>query len=141
MVRGDYGGAERSLRRAVVDAPAEPYAHFNLASVLRETGRNDEAVAEYRRAKELFQRVGGAANGEADVGNCLYGIALAEEAKGDPQAAANAWSDYIHFAQRFAGEQPAVAIARDRARTDQQLAHLRGPNIGPQNATRSSTTR
>jgi tetratricopeptide (TPR) repeat protein len=102
MVRFDYAGAEPLLRRAIADTPRDPYAHYNLAALLRATGRYDEAIAEYDRAKELFETTDRHANGRGDVGNCLYGIALATEAKDDPQAAARAWNDYIRFAQRFA---------------------------------------
>jgi tetratricopeptide (TPR) repeat protein len=139
MVRGDYAAAEPLLRQAVADEPSYPYAHFTLASLLRDTGRNDEAIAEYRTARSLFEAVGPRANGEGDIANCLYGIALAEEARNDPNAAARAWHDYIRFARRFEAEQPAVAIARAHVRTNQQLARL--PYYGPQTATRATTTR
>lgn len=141
IVRSDYAGAEPLLRRAVVEAPNDPYAHYNLAAVLRATGRGEAAIPEYRRAKELFETVGPRANGQGDIANCLYGIGLAEEARGDAQAAARAWGDYIRFAQRYSGEQPAVAIARQHAQADERLARTRGPFLGPKEATRPSTTR
>ncbi len=141
MARGDYAGAEPLLRRAVVDAPNDPYAHFNLASVLRATGRNDEAITEYHAAKRLFEDIGPRANGEGDVGNCLYGIALAEEAKGDPVMAERAWQSYVRFARRFEREQPAVAIAQERIRTNAELARARGTVPGTREATRPSVTR
>jgi Flp pilus assembly protein TadD len=140
IVRGDYAAAEPLLRRAVVDAASDPYAHANLAAVLRNTDRYDEAIVEYHKAKTLFER-GPSANGEADVSSCLFGIALTEESRGEPQAAARAWADYVRFAQRFEREQPAVAIARSHAQTDEREAHLRQPALGPQKASRPSTTR
>lgn len=141
IVRGDYASAEPLLRRAVIDAQNDPYAHYNLAAVLRDTGRNEEAIVEYRRAQQLFETVGPRANGEADIANCLYGIALAKEALGDVQATARAWDDYIRFAQPFSEEQSAVAIAREHEQTNERLARTRGPFLGPQEASRPSTTR
>jgi tetratricopeptide (TPR) repeat protein len=141
IVRGDYAAAEPLLRRAVADAPNDPYAYFNLASVLRATGRDDEAIENYRRAQKLFETKGPRANGPSDISNCLYGIALALEGTGDPQAAADAWNDYIRFAQRFASDQPAVAIARERVETDLRLARTNGPFRASQQATRPHTTR
>jgi tetratricopeptide (TPR) repeat protein len=140
IVRGDYKGAEPLLRQAVVDAPNDPYAYFNLASVERAGGRYEEAAASYQKAQALFETKGGA-NGSGDVAGCLYGIALAREGAGDPTAAAQAWNDYIRYAQRFANEQPAVAIARVHVDMDRQLAQTTEPIGGTQEATRPHTTR
>jgi tetratricopeptide (TPR) repeat protein len=139
IVSGRYGEAEPLLRQAVVNVPGDPYAYFNLASVLRATGRNEEAIANYQRAQSLFAASGKSANGPGDIANCLYGVALAREAGNDPRAAAQAWNDYIGYAQRFAREQPAVAIAREHVDEDQRLARARGPALGPQQATRPRT--
>lgn len=141
IVRGDHAGAEPLLRRAVVDAPDDPYGHYNLGAVLRATGRNEEAIVEYRRARDLFEKVGPRANGEGDIANCLYGIALAEEARGDATSSARAWSDYIRFAQRYQNEQPAVAIARNHVETNERLAGIKGPFRATEKASRPSTTR
>lgn len=141
IVRGDYRGAEPLLRQAVAEAPNDPYAHFNLASVLRATGRYDEAIASYQKAQALFAPVGAGANGPSDVANCLYGIALARDQAGEPMAAAQAWNDYIQFAQRFANEQPAVAIARVHVDMDRQLAQTSTPVRGTREATRPHTIR
>jgi tetratricopeptide (TPR) repeat protein len=141
IVRGRYAEAEPLLRQAIANAPGDPYAYFNLASVLRATGRNQEAIANYRSAQSLFSSSGRSANGPSDIANCLYGIALAREAGSDPRAAAQAWNEYIRFAQRFANEQPAVAIAREHVDTNQRLARARGPALGPQQATRPRTIR
>lgn len=140
IVRGDYAGAEPLLRRALAESPNDPYAHFNMATVLRATGRNVDAIAEYRQAQRLFQTIGGA-NGEGDVGNCLYGIALAQEANGNPEAAARAWQSYMSFAHGRAHEQAAVAIARDRLLTNQQLAQTRARPPGTREAKRPGTIR
>lgn len=141
MVRGDYAGAEPLLRQAISDAPGDPYAYFDLASVLRATGRNDEAIGEYRTAQRLFETKGPRANGQGDISNCLYGIALAREGMDNPQAAADSWNEYIRFAQRFGNEQPAVAIARERVETNTRLARAKGPYRGTEEATRPHTTR
>jgi tetratricopeptide (TPR) repeat protein len=141
LVHGDYVGAEPLLRRAVVDAPDDPYAHFALASVLRATGRYDDAIAGYERARRLFETTAVGANGSADIADCLYGIALARESLGDPRRAAQAWNDFIRFAQPFADEEPAVAIARTRAEAELRLARASGRLPGTQEASRPHTTR
>jgi tetratricopeptide (TPR) repeat protein len=141
IVRGDYAGAEPLLRRALAVAPNEPYAHFNMATVLRATGRNADAIAEYQQARRLFETVRPGANGAGDIGNCLYGIALAHEADGDAAAAARAWQSYVSFARGVDSEQAAVAIAQDRLRTDRQLAQSRARPPGTQEAKRPGTIR
>jgi tetratricopeptide (TPR) repeat protein len=141
IVRGRYAEAEPLLRQAVANAPGDPYAYFNLASVLRATGRNQEAIANYQSAQSLFASTGKSANGPSDIANCLYGIALAREASDDPHAAVQAWNDYIRYAQRYASEQPAVALAHEHVFTEQRLARARGPALGPQQATRPRTIR
>jgi len=141
MVRGQYAQAEPLLRQAVVDAPNDPYAHFNLASLLRATGRSDQSIASYERARDLFETQGPRANGAGDISNCLYGIALALEASGDPRAAAQAWNDYIRFAQRYESGHPAIAIAREHVDTNLRVARASGPFRGAQEATRPHTTR
>jgi hypothetical protein len=109
--------------------------------VLRATGRNQEAIGEYHQAKHLFETVGPRANGAGDIGNSLYGIALAQEAMGDPEEAARAWNSYLRFARRFQREQAAVAIAKQRLQTQERLARARGGVPGAQEAKRPSTTR
>ncbi|MDB4968794.1 MAG: hypothetical protein JWN44_4483 [Myxococcales bacterium] len=141
IVRGEYPAAEPLLRQALVDAPSDPWGHFNLASVLRDTGRSGEAVSEYAEAKRLFETAGSGRGNEHNVANCLYGRALAQEAIGDAQASIAAWNDYIGFAVRFGTEQPAVAIAREHIHTDQYLAGLREPSGAAHTATRPSVVR
>jgi tetratricopeptide (TPR) repeat protein len=132
IVDGRYAAAEPFVRQAIALDPNNAWAHYNLGVVLRGTGRFEAAVAEYRRAMELFP--------PGDVPQqtqSLYGIALAQEAIGDPRAAAAAWNDYIQYAQRFAAEQPAVEIARHHLDTNLRLAGLHSPSqLGPSTATR-----
>ena len=45
----DAAGAERAYRRALQHEPT-PQAHYNLALLLQENGRADEAIAAYRQA-------------------------------------------------------------------------------------------
>jgi len=137
IVQGDFAGAEPLLRKAVREAPDEPEPHYNLAVVLRSTGRNLEAAAEYHQALDIFESTDAR---EADVARCLYGIALAQEANGDPRVAVSAWDNYIQFAQRFRAEQPSVAIARMHIDGQMRASKMRGPYpFGPQTASRPST--
>jgi tetratricopeptide (TPR) repeat protein len=142
IVRGDYAKAEPILLDAIKRAPANPYAHFNLGSVYRATGRNDEAIQQFRQALDIFETTGPRANGEGDLAASLYNIALATEAKGDPRASVSAWDAYIRFARKYAREQPSVEIAKNRVDAEMRLAQMKGPfPFGPQKATRPSTTR
>ena len=87
IVRGQFAAAEPLLKQAIQITPTDPWAHYNLAVVYRNTGRYDAAVRSYHAALDLFESKGPRPNGEADIGNALYGIALAQEAKGDPRVA------------------------------------------------------
>src|SRR5262249_55410596 len=107
IVRGEFTQAEPLLLKAIERSPNDPWAHYNLAVVYRNTGRYDEAVRRYTEALQLFKTVGPRPNGPGDIANSLYGIALAEEAKGDPRAAVKAWNNYLAFAQMYKAEHPA----------------------------------
>jgi len=50
---GRYAEAEAAARRAVVLAPADPGAHYNLGKILLILGRLDGAIAEFRRSTTL----------------------------------------------------------------------------------------
>lgn len=117
MVAGDYPRAVEKLRVAVSEHPQDPIARFNLGSALREVGRPSEGIYELRQAFDLSQD-------ELQRANALYGIALSADQLGDANAAAQAWKDYIGYAQAFRSEQPAVAIARERLTEAQRLARL-----------------
>ena len=138
IVKGQFAAAEPLLNKAIQVAPGDPWAHYNLAVVYRNTGRYDQAVREYHTAMDLFETKGPRPNGEADIGNALYGIALAQEAKGDPRIAAAAWDNYLRFARKYGPEQPAVQIAQMRLDGQMRAANMRGPYpFGPPTATRS----
>jgi tetratricopeptide (TPR) repeat protein len=142
IVRGDYAGAEPLLRKALIDAPDDPYGHFNLGSVLRATGRYDEAVIEFHKALDVFESQGPRANGAGDIASSLYNIALAQEAKGDPRVAVGAWDNYIRFASKYKSESPSVEIAKNRIDGQMRLAQMKGPfPFGPQKAAVPRTTR
>jgi tetratricopeptide (TPR) repeat protein len=102
VVQGRYAEAEKPLRQALRDNPKLVNAHYNLGVALREQGLYDEAVAEYDRALALAP-----VDDEPLRAQCLYGSALAREARGDK----NAWDRYLAFARPYKDEQPAVAIA------------------------------
>jgi tetratricopeptide (TPR) repeat protein len=139
VVDGKYSEAEHWLRDAIRLDPTMAEAHYNLGVVLRNTGRFDEAIGEYRLAIPLFQQFG-AADGENALSRCLYAIALANEGKGDPAQATIAWNDYLRYARRFRIEQPAVEIAQHHLADNQRLAQIR-TSPGVQKATRPSNVR
>jgi tetratricopeptide (TPR) repeat protein len=139
VVDGKFSEAEHWLRDAIRLDANMPEAHYNLGVVLRNTGRYDEAIVEYRRAMQLFQQYG-AADGENALSRCLYAIALANEDKGDPLQATIAWNDFLRYARRFRAEHPAVEIAQRRLADDQRLAQIR-TSPGVQKATRPSNVR
>ncbi len=105
MRDGDYNRAAQELAVAVSERPHDPIAHFNFASALRELGQSEDAIGEYqaalREARDPKLR--------ADT---LYGIALTRNQEGDPARAAQAWRDYLSFAQARPGEGAAAEIAR-----------------------------
>jgi Flp pilus assembly protein TadD len=103
LTAGDWPRAERMLSVAAHEQPNDFNARFNHAAALRELGRNDEAVGEYRAALEL-------ARTEPQKSNTLYGIALARDAQGDPTG----WNEYLSYAGKYKSEQPSVQIARER---------------------------
>jgi tetratricopeptide (TPR) repeat protein len=115
VVLGDYAKAEPKLREALRLDPSLREAHYNLGVVLRETGRPDEAIDEYAAALRRFP-----ASDEADRAKCLYGIALAREARGDRDA----WNEYLAWARPRISEEPAVQIALDHR---DQLHGIRVP--------------
>ncbi len=122
IVQGRVSEAEAPLRAAIAKDPNEAEAHYNLGVVLRESGRFDEASGEYRAAMNLFS-----SGDEPNQAKCLYGIALAQEATGDPAVAAGAWHEYIRFAQRFESEQTSVDIAKNHLDGELRAANLKGP--------------
>lgn len=126
VVDGDYKKAEPLLRDALRMDPLMAEGHYNLAVVLRDTGRFDDAVNEYRTALGLFQKYG-AADGENGISRCLYGIALAEESRGDPGSAASAWNEYLKWAKRFSAEKPAAEIAQRHLMTERREMEARRP--------------
>jgi tetratricopeptide (TPR) repeat protein len=129
IVDGRFYEAEPLARAAVAANPNLAEARYNLGVIYRNTGRFDQAIAEFRIARTLFRH--------DDIPNQtknLYGIALAAEDKGDPQAAIAAWNDYIAFAQRYAAEQPALAIARHHLNTDRRLAAAPPQQLPPPSA-------
>jgi tetratricopeptide (TPR) repeat protein len=124
VVAGDFVRAEPPLREALRADDSLAWGHYNLAVVLRATGRPEAAMAEYQAAFARFDP-----RDESALGQCLYGGALAAEALGDPARAAAAWSDFVHLARPYASEQPAVQIARAHIVQQRQLAGLKTHGI------------
>lgn len=106
VVRGHYADAEKKLREALRENPSMREGHYNLGVVLRELGRNDEAVREFTEADSMFAR-----DDEPNRAKCLYGIALAKEARGDKDA----WDQFIAFARPLRDEQRVIPIAQEHA--------------------------
>jgi Flp pilus assembly protein TadD len=53
---GDLESAENELRKEIIVSPRSPSPRANLARLLAELGRTDEAVQEMERAIELTER-------------------------------------------------------------------------------------
>jgi tetratricopeptide (TPR) repeat protein len=119
VVQGRYAEAEKPLRQALRDQPNLREAHYNLGAVLRAEGRYDEAIAEYNRALALTSKD---KDDESVRARCLYGAALAKDARGDK----NAWDEYLAFARPWQVEQPAVQIAEERK---QALNEVKVPGV------------
>jgi tetratricopeptide (TPR) repeat protein len=102
VVEGRFAEAEKPLREALRLDPALPEAHYNLGVALREQGRLDDAIAEYRASLDGF-------TSESDRSKALYGMDLAREARGDKRA----WDDYLTFALPLRDEQQTVQIAQE----------------------------
>ena len=71
--RGDHAGAIGELRRAVETDPAKPVLRLDLAKVLGEAGRGDEARAEYEGALRL----------KPDYAPALVGLGALQAQQGD----------------------------------------------------------
>src|SRR6478735_7314555 len=71
IVARDFAAAEPLLTKAIQITPSDPWAHYNLAVVYRNTRRYDQAVREYHAAMDLFETKGPRPNGQADIGNAL----------------------------------------------------------------------
>ncbi len=101
VVAGKFAEGEKDIRQALrIDPTLGPAAHYNLAVALRNEGRFEDAVAEYRAAFAVATR-------EEDRAAALYGVGLAREAMGQRDA----WDDYLAFARPKRVEQPAVRVA------------------------------
>lgn len=142
-VRGDFVAAERDARQGITQMPNDPWAHYNLAVALKSLGRFDEAIAEYHAAMDLFESNKALRpHGEGDIANCLYGIALTQELRGDPRVAVGAWDNYIKFARKYTREQPSVAIAKMHLDGQMRAANMKGPYpFGPPTAKRPNDIR
>jgi tetratricopeptide (TPR) repeat protein len=102
VVAGRFAEAEKPLREALRMDPTLSEGHYNLGVALREQGRFDAAIAEYRASLDGF-------TSEPDRAKAFYGMDLAREARGDK----GAWDDYLAFARPLRNEQPTVKIAEE----------------------------
>ena len=85
---GDQASSEACLRKAIDLAPSFADAHLNLANLLLETRRINDAAQSYERAKELAP----------ESGPVYYGTAMLEMRRGDHSAAIEALETALHFA-------------------------------------------
>jgi tetratricopeptide (TPR) repeat protein len=106
VVYGRYADAEKKLREALREDAKLREAHYNLAVVLRTQGHYDDAIAEYAAAEAMYAR-----KDEPNRAKCLYGMALAKEARGDRDA----WDQYLAFARPLRNEQRVIPIAEEHA--------------------------
>jgi len=85
---GDQRSSEACLREALEIAPAFADAHLNLANLLLETGRIDDAALSYGQAVELAP----------ENGAVYYGMAMLEMRRGDQASAIEALKTALRFA-------------------------------------------
>lgn len=64
---GDTAGAERGYRKALAAVPTFVEAHYNLAHLMQDAGRIEEAIAGYRRALALRPQMAPAHNNLANA--------------------------------------------------------------------------
>ena len=82
-----YPEAEKVLREVAELDPEVRFVHTELADVLRETGRTDEALKMYMKAQNTYR----------SDRMARAGAALVYETKGDIQHALDEWSAYIRM--------------------------------------------
>jgi tetratricopeptide (TPR) repeat protein len=107
--QGNRTDAEVALRQSIERNPNLPWAHYNLATCLQARRAFDDALAEYRRALDLF----GNANRHARSA-CLYGIAATLDDRNDFDGALKAYQTYLDFAGAAPEEANGVSVARAR---------------------------
>jgi Flp pilus assembly protein TadD len=61
---GDYAGAARRYGAAVTAAPDDAAAHYGLGMALSKLGRDEDARAEYARARDLAEQARGPSAGD-----------------------------------------------------------------------------
>lgn len=82
-----YAEAEKVLREVADLDPMVRFVHTELADVLRETGKNDEALKMYMKAQNTYR----------SDRMARAGAALVYESKGDITHALDEWSAYIRM--------------------------------------------
>ena len=107
--QGNRSDAEVVLKQALEKDPNLAWAHYNLASCLQARRAFKDAVAEYRRALELF------GNDDRHARSaCLYGIAVTLDDKNDFAEATLAYQAYLQFAGGAPEEANGATVARAR---------------------------
>jgi tetratricopeptide (TPR) repeat protein len=107
--QGNKSDAEVALKKSIALDPNLPWAHYNLGTCLQSRRAFTDAVAEFRRALDLF--------GQRDRharSACLYGIAETLDDQNDFAKALKAYEDYLAFAGAAPEEANGVTLARAR---------------------------
>ena len=112
---GDYALAEMELKLAVAERPADGLARFYHAAALRQEGLHEAALAEYRRAL-------GETRDPALRANSLYGIAITRNEMGNAEEAAQAWREYVTWAEDHHANQHALTVARENLAAAEKVA-------------------
>ena len=97
-----FGKAEAYYRKSLAADPGYALAHFDLANVLDDTGRIEEAVKSYKAAIRLSPL----------YSDPHYNLALAYEKLGQPRLALLHWKEYSKL---DCGENVWAKHARERA--------------------------
>lgn len=84
-----FDDAQVLLHRVIEIAPALPEAHINLGFALLGLQRAEPALRAFERAIAL----------RPDQANAYYGLALAQELRGDLELALGAMRTYLHLAR------------------------------------------
>ncbi len=118
----DYRSELSIWQSAVAALPGNPRAHNNLANVLEEEGRLDDAIAHHRRAValrgEVMVRPEDRASGHYNLGRVL-------QVKGDTEAAIAQYELAVGEAPHPRAHHNLGTVLHGLGRTTEAIAHLR----------------
>jgi len=115
---GDYSGAERLLREALVSPACDPESRGlirnNLADLLREEGRNAEALPLFQ---ESIGSIGSGTVSWRQRAGALIGLADIDGQKGDWEASVNRWNEVLEICRREKDDKTEAIALRGLALT------------------------